>query len=865
MIKVIGLRYGTLSMLAFFFFILSGYALLPASHVYSILPITAFGQQIPGLPATTTSSTTAATVTPASEIGTTVRPSSIVLMNIEDLRATDKTGDAEVEPNSLKISSAFIDEESAHEIQYTPAALGFAGIAYEADKNYDLSNAQRVVFFAKGLNGGENVTFAAVGRTENTAVLDNTNETFGSAFNNQNFSLISQDVSLEKDWKRYQISLEGVNLESISHPFAFIVNQGTGPESVAFSLRDITYDSKPATEPLEIVEQPVNQTGLPAITSDTQSNNTDVSNGTQNLSPTPESNEQGVNATGAFASLDGNNTSTDGFGLVPSNETQAAFNSGELEVADNNSSSLIAITPPLFPNATSSEEPVATGNNVSDSTIGNSNSTESNNNSNPNSFNANPNNNGINIGDDNTQEPVALPSNASVTTGIPSILWPQTSLLNSGSDFSGPNTNSAQNSSEIPSLTSDYMVSESDQILTGPENELTNINKSLISETRLLPEGLFEGTTPQNSLDQNQNQSSFLVSSPQSNTISNDAYSIQPGTNTISGNEVTFPPNLTIPSTTAPFATTTTAADPALQQQLTENSLGLPFIQYGSPSVQFENQSSFPVSSFQSNSIGKAPAFEPQQQQQSLSPINPTSTANTFDPNVLDTIITSATDTNTGTNIPSGTETTSNSITFTFEGSDSFGNAGYTCSIENLEPFSCSSPVIYDTSILQEGGLNTNAGPQAHSFQVSAIASSGDVDSTPSTFEWTTTGSAGPETVPQETIPQETVPQETIPQETVPQETIPQETIPQELPTGLQSQQQQPQITVQEPLTPSGFVPSELPTGLQSQQQQPQITVQGPLTPSGFVPSELPTGLQSQQQQPQITVQGPLTPNTLVN
>ena len=235
-----------------------------------------------------------------------------------------------------------------------------------------------------------------------------------------------------------------------------------------------------------------------------------------------------------------------------------------------------------------------------------------------------------------------------------------------------------------------------------------------------------------------------------------------------------------------------------MQQRLAENSLGLPFIQYGSPIAQFENQSTFPVASFQSNSIGEVPALE--QQQQSLSPVNPTTTANTYDPTVLDTIITSATDTNTGTNIPSGTETTSNSITFTFEGSDRSGNAGYTCSIENLEPFSCSSPVIYDTNILQEGELNSNTGPQAHSFQVSAIASSGDVDSTPSTFEWTTTGSAGLEAIPQDTIPQDTIPQDTIPQDTIPQDTI-----PQELPTGLQSQQQQPQITVQGPLAPSGL------------------------------------------------------------
>ncbi|MGA7692777.1 MAG: hypothetical protein WCA61_10760, partial [Nitrososphaeraceae archaeon] len=235
MVKRTVLRYVTLSVLLFFSLLLLTNTLLPVSRVHNISPNTAFAQQLTGSIPTTTPTTEAATVTPASEIGTTMRPSSIVLMNIEDLRATDKTGDAEADPNSLKISSAFNDEESGHTIQYTPAAIGFAGIAYKADKNYDLSNAQRVVFFAKGQNGGENVTFAAVGRNENTAAFNNTDETLGSAFNNQNFSLISEDVSLDRDWKRYQISLEGVDLQRISHPFAFIVHRGPGPESVTFS------------------------------------------------------------------------------------------------------------------------------------------------------------------------------------------------------------------------------------------------------------------------------------------------------------------------------------------------------------------------------------------------------------------------------------------------------------------------------------------------------------------------------------------------------------------------------------------------------------------------------------------------------
>ena len=301
MVKRTVLHYVTLSVLPFFSLLLLTNTLLPVSHVHNISPISASAQQPPGSIPTTTPTTEAATVTPASEIGTTMRPSSIVLMNIEDLRATDKTGDAEADPNSLKISSAFNDEESGHTIQYTPAAMGFAGIAYKADKNYDLSNAQRVVFFAKGQNGGENVTFAAVGRNENTAAFNNTDETLGSAFNNQNFSLISEDVSLDRDWKRYQISLEGVDLQRISHPFAFIVHRGPGPESVTFSLRDITYDSKPATDPLDTVEQPenqtTNQTGLPAITSDSQANDTSVSNATQGSSPTTEPKELATNTT----------------------------------------------------------------------------------------------------------------------------------------------------------------------------------------------------------------------------------------------------------------------------------------------------------------------------------------------------------------------------------------------------------------------------------------------------------------------------------------------------------------------------------------------------------------------------------------
>ena len=367
--------YVTLSVMLFFFSLLLTNALSPLSREHYISSKIAFAQLPPEpIPATTE----AATVTPASEIGTTIRPSSIVLMNIEDLRATDKTGDAEVDPNSLKISSTFGDEENGHIIQYTPASLGFAGIAYKADKNYDLSNAQRVVFFAKGQNGGENVTFAAVGRNTNAAGFNNTDETLGSAFNNQNFSLISEDVSLDREWKRYQISLEGVDLQRISHPFAFIVHQGPGPEAVTFTLRDITYDSKPATDPLDVVEQPqnqtTNQTSVPTVPSDSQANNTSASNATQGSFPSIETEGLATNTTdtpplnttdtlplntndtlSSVEEINTNSTSDESSGLT-NNVTRAASNPGEQEVAVNNSSSLIDSALPIFPNITSTTD-----------------------------------------------------------------------------------------------------------------------------------------------------------------------------------------------------------------------------------------------------------------------------------------------------------------------------------------------------------------------------------------------------------------------------------------------------------------------------------------------------------------------------
>ena len=112
---------------------------------------------------------------------------------------------------------------------------------------------------------------------------------------------------------------------------------------------------------------------------------------------------------------------------------------------------------------------------------------------------------------------------------------------------------------------------------------------------------------------------------------------------------------------------------------------------------------------------------------------------NPSEPVPPETVIISAIDSITGMTIQNGEMATSNSsVTFTFEGFGDSGVSGYFCSIENLEPFYCSSPVIYDPNILQEAEFS-GSHPFGHSFQVSAIDNSSNIDPTPAVFNWMVT------------------------------------------------------------------------------------------------------------------------------
>jgi hypothetical protein len=138
--------------------------------------------------------------------------------------------------------------------------VGEAGVAYTPSSPLDLTGANRLVFFARGELGGEVIRFAAIG---NQSVSNST-----APFDNLKYAVVSNDITLNGDWKRYEFDLEGLDLSSVASPFAMIISdhrnssRGVQPDfetpGIDTNVNHITYyfkglsidDQEPFTPPI---------------------------------------------------------------------------------------------------------------------------------------------------------------------------------------------------------------------------------------------------------------------------------------------------------------------------------------------------------------------------------------------------------------------------------------------------------------------------------------------------------------------------------------------------------------------------------------------------------------------------------------
>jgi hypothetical protein len=613
----------------------------------------------------------------------TMKPSSIVLMNVEWLKTAEVSGDAETNPASLVVTAESVDEECCYIVRYTPGSIGKAGLAYVADKSYDLSNANRVVFSAKGEKGGETIRFAIAGRTLDPQSGNAPTDTF----KNVKFAGVTQDVVLGSDWKKYQISIDGLDLTSSAYPFGFIVKKGTGPESVAFSLRDVTYDTKAAKKP------------LPLDTTDAD------------VAPLSS---QGIQS-----------NSTGG------NDTQS-FDPLQAEASQGNDSDATA-----SPNLVNQSVPISSANVTAS----------------PNLV--------------NQSVPISSANVTSIDKIRPITPSAQQSLNKTSSGFEQPDPRAKASSSNI-------------------------INQPLIhyntdaNASRVTTKGS-TGFTSNNSL------ASFSPHLSSSAHLLNGPLSQQYVSDNINNSTAQL---TTEPQPWGPFETVLSPYSSLYDQE--QSSIPLPASSNtgeGNGKVTVEDSFVSQTEAMESGVLGASSTAAPTKLDPQMTANNLTSPLFTSDISPPDTAILSVIDSNTGLNIQGGEAVESSSaIMFTFEGADNMAVSAYQCGLDSLPVFPCSSPVIFDENTAKGlETINVADGTSSHTFLVSAVDTSGNVDASQAAFSWiTVNNSESSEALPigdqQYTIPP----------------TDQQYTIP---PTDQQYTIPPAQITVPGPLTPNTIPP----------------------------------------------------------
>lgn len=175
--------------------------------------------------------------------------------------AKQMAGDAEAGSRFLKVNEEFVDPENHCEfctrVEYVPGPQGEAGFSYEDGTGLDLSGAKKVRFWVMGEEGNEKIRFKLAGKS-----LDKIEDRLGeleskmtkSIFKTERFALTTQEITLDDDWKKYEVDLRGVDLKGITHPFAFELSENGAQKQVLY-IKGVVYDDEPAVDALATVEE----------------------------------------------------------------------------------------------------------------------------------------------------------------------------------------------------------------------------------------------------------------------------------------------------------------------------------------------------------------------------------------------------------------------------------------------------------------------------------------------------------------------------------------------------------------------------------------------------------------------------------
>lgn len=169
-------------------------------------------------------------------------------INLERTLSVERAGDALVS-SRLNIDKEFIDSMNSCDfctkIEYSPGPVGKAAIAFRSE-DLNLTGYQRMVFFARA-DKEQEVSFIAIGSRSISSIGNGVD-----VFPGEQFAFITKNLTLDSDWKRFEINLNQTSLEGIIHPFGFVLSDyGSGLKQILY-LKGITFDRKPAQNPIPL-------------------------------------------------------------------------------------------------------------------------------------------------------------------------------------------------------------------------------------------------------------------------------------------------------------------------------------------------------------------------------------------------------------------------------------------------------------------------------------------------------------------------------------------------------------------------------------------------------------------------------------
>lgn len=128
-------------------------------------------------------------------------------------------------------------------IDYQPGlSTGELDLTWAAEKEFNISAAKKITFYVMGENGGEKIKFKAAGKKLDK-LLDGKPDDVA-------FDIVTQPVTLDDEWKKFEIDLTKANLAGVSNPFGIAVDKGDNQGPVRVFVKAIVLEAEPAADPL---------------------------------------------------------------------------------------------------------------------------------------------------------------------------------------------------------------------------------------------------------------------------------------------------------------------------------------------------------------------------------------------------------------------------------------------------------------------------------------------------------------------------------------------------------------------------------------------------------------------------------------